>query len=65
MAELTPQIYYLACMKKLDAADAARRGYTHVMVGTVDKDVVVIVVAIFQYIFFYLSFGLSLVLANT
>ena len=26
-AELTPQIYYLACTKKLRAAGAARRGY--------------------------------------
>ena len=34
----------------LHAADAARRGYTKVMVRTVDTDVVVIAVAKFQYI---------------
>ena len=34
----------------LHAADAARRGYTKVMVRTVDMDVVVIAVAKFQYI---------------
>ena len=34
----------------LHAADAARRGYTKVMVRTVDTDVVVIAVAKFQYL---------------
>ena len=60
MSELTSQIYYLSCMKKLHAADATRRGYSHVMVRTVDTDAVVIAVAIF-----YPGFGLSLVLANS
>ena len=62
MAELTSQIYYLACTKKLHAADAARRGYTHVIVRTVDTDVVVIVVAKFQYIFLsklWIEFGVG------
>ena len=51
MTELTSQIYYVACMKKLHATDAPRCGYTHVMVRTVDMDVVVIAVVKFQYIF--------------
>ena len=38
-------------MRKLHAANAARRGYTHVMVCSVDTDVVAIAVAKFQYIF--------------
>ena len=58
MTELTPQIYHPARTKKdlgdtrllLHAADAARRGYTKVMVRTVDTDVVVIAVAKFQNI---------------
>ena len=51
-------------MKKLLAADAAKRGYTHAIVGTVDTDVVVIAVAN-SNTFSYPSFGLSLMLANT
>ena len=51
MAELTPQIYYLACTKKLHAAGTARRGYTHVKVRTVDTDVVSHRIAKFQYVF--------------
>ena len=51
-------------MKKLHAADAARRGYTHAIVRTVDTDVVVIAVAN-SNTFSYPSFGLSLMLANT
>ena len=57
IAELRPQIYYLARMKKLHAADAARRGCT------VDRDVVVIAVAKFQYIFLsklWIEFGVGL-----
>ena len=60
MAELTPQIYYIACTRKLHAADAARRGYTHVIVCSVDSDVVAIAVAKFQYIFLsklWIEFG--------
>ena len=62
MAELTPQIYYLACMKKLLAADTARRGHSHVMVRPVDTDVVVITIAKFQYIFLsklWIEFGVG------
>ena len=62
ITEPTLQIYYLACMKKLHAADATRRGYTHVMVRTVDTDVVVIAVAKFQYIFLsklWIEFGVD------
>ena len=62
ITEPTLQIYYLACMKKLHAADATRRGYTHVMVRTVDTDVVVIAVAKFQYIFLsklWIEFGVG------
>ena len=51
MAELTPQIYCLACTKKLHAAGAARCGYTHVMVRTVDTNVFSHRIAKFQYIF--------------
>ena len=46
----------------LHAADAARRGYTKVMVRTVDTDVVVIAVAKFQYISLselWIEFGLG------
>ena len=50
-AELKPEIYYLACTKKLHAAGAARRGYTHVMVRTVDTNVYSHRIAKFQYIF--------------
>ena len=49
-------------MKKLNAADATRRGYTHVMVRTVDTGVVVMVVAKFQYIFLstlWIEFGVG------
>ena len=62
MAELTPQIYHLACMKKQHAADAERRGHPQVMVRTVNTDVVVIVVAKFQYIFLsklWIEFGVG------
>ena len=52
MSEVTSQTYYLSCMEKLHAADVARRGYSHVMVRTVDTDVVVIAVAKFQYFYF-------------
>ena len=52
MSEVTSQTYYLSCMKKLHAADTARHGYSHVMVRTVDTDVVVIAVAKFQYFYF-------------
>ena len=62
MAELMPQIYYLACTKKLHAAGAARRGYTHVMVRTVDMDVFSHSIAKFQYIFLsklWIEFGVG------
>ena len=63
MEELTLQIHdYIACMRKLQAADAARRGYTHVMVCSVDTDVVVIAIAKFQYIFLsklWIEFGVG------
>ena len=63
MAELTLQIHdYIACMRKLHAADAARREYTHVMVCSVDTDVVAIAVAKFQYNFLsklWIEFGVG------
>ena len=67
MAELPPQIYYLACTKKLPAAGAARsvaarRGYTHVMVRTVDTDVFSHRIAKLQYIFLsklWIEFGVG------
>ena len=51
MAELMPQIYYLACTKKLHAAGAAMCGYTHVELRTVDTDVFSHRIAKFHYIF--------------
>ena len=62
MSELMSQIYYLSCMEKLHATDAARRGYSHVMVRIVDTDVVVIAVAKFQYFFLsrlWIEFGVG------
>ena len=50
-ADLSPCTYEEADTRLLlHAADAARRGYTKVMVRTVDTDVVVIAVAKFQYL---------------
>ena len=50
-ADLSPCTHEEADMRLLlHAADAARRGYTKVMVRTVDTDVVVIAVAKFQYL---------------
>ena len=62
MAQLMLQIYYLACMKKLHAASAARRGCTHVMVCTVDTAVFSHRIAKFQYIFLsklWVEFGVG------
>ena len=62
MAELMPQIYYLAYTKKLHAAGAARRGYTNVMVRTVDTDDFSRRIAKFQYIFLsklWMEFGVG------
>ena len=62
-ANLSPCTHEEADMRLLlHAADAARRGYTKVMVRTVDTDVVVIAVPKFQYLSLS-ELGLSLVLA--
>lgn len=50
-ADLSPCTHKAADTRLLlHATDAARRGYTEVMVRTVDTDVVVITVAKFQYL---------------
>ena len=57
-----PQIYYLAPMKKLRAADAARRKHTNVMVRTGYMDAIVTAVVKFQYFFLsklWIDFGLG------